>query len=381
MKLLFAIDNLRHGGAQKVLRALLLRLDRGRVEPIIWRLGGGSEIEAWFEELGVPILAYPEWQMRTGLGPARMLAWMFRHRPALAQTFLFHADIAGRVLARAAGVPAVVSSVRATNVDKKPWQFGLDRLTARLAHRVIAVSSATRDFAIAHEGCRPDRTVVIPNGIDLSDYVPGHGREAARAELGYAPGDFVIGTVGRFQEQKGHRFLVEALRRITPDRPRLRAFFVGYGPLEDELRRHVRHAGLADRVRVVGYRRDIPRLLAAMDLFALPSLWEGMSNALLESMAMALPAVATAVDGNLEVVENGVTGVLTPPRDAEALAEALADPADRPDAASEMGRRARERAERRFSLERTVDAYLDLYEDLLARGTGRRIRLREPDHG
>lgn len=381
MKLLFAIDNLRHGGAQKVLRALLRRLDRERVEPFLWRLGGGSEIEAWFEDLGVPILAYPEWQMRTGVGPGRMLAWMLRHRPVLVQTFLFHADIAGRVLGRLARVPAIVSSVRATNVDKRAWQLGLDRLTARMADRVIAVSSATRDFAVAHEGCPPDRTVVIPNGIDLAEYVPGHERAAARAELGYGDDDFVIGTVGRFHEQKGHRYLVEALRRIAPDRPNVRGFFVGYGPLEDELRRHVRDAGLAERVKVLGYRRDIPRLLAAMDLFALPSLWEGMSNALLESMAMALPAVATAVDGNLEVVENGVSGVLCPPRDAEALAEALAEMAQRPDAAAEMGRRARERAESRFSLERTVDAYIDLYEDLLARKTGRRVRLREPDHG
>ena len=384
MRFLFAIDNLRHGGAQKVLRAVLRRLDRRRVLPVIWRLGGGSEIESWYSDLGVPVIAYPEAQMRTGIGPARMLAWMMWRRPVLVQTFLFHADVVGRVLARAAGVPAVVSSVRATNVDKAAWQFLMDRATAPLAHRIIAVSSATRDFALAHEGARPEQTVVIPNGIDLDGLEPGRGRQEARAELGYSEGDFVVGAVGRFHEQKGHAYLVDAVARLAPDYPRLRAFFVGYGPLESRMRAQIARSGLEGRVRLLGYRKDAARLLAAMDAFVLPSLWEGMSNALLEAMAMATPVVATGVDGNLEVVENGRSGILVPPRDSAALASAVRRLMDSPKGAAAMGRRARERVARDFSLRNTTDAYLDLYEELLARKTRiplGRLRLREDANG
>ena len=365
-RFLFAIDNLRHGGAQKVLRAVLARLDREAVEPAIWCLGGTSDIERWYTELDVEVIRYPLWQMRCGIGPIRMLFGMLRRRPVLVQTFLFHADVLGRALSRLAGVPVVVSSVRATNVRKKGWQFLLDRMTAGLADRIIAVSSATRDFAVAHEGARPEKTVVIPNGIDAEAFEPGREREAVRAELGYGEEEFVVGTIGRLTEQKGHVHLLEAVARLVKSRPEVRAFIVGYGPLESALQMRIEALGLGERVRLLGYRTDVARLLAAMDVFALPSLWEGMSNALLEAMAMALPVVATRVDGNVDLVKNGETGILVDRGDEVALADAIATFADDPVRARKMGRAGRERVEREFSLDRTTEAYLGLYEELLS---------------
>jgi len=370
MTFLFAIDNLRHGGAQKVLRAVLARLDRGRVRPVIWRLGGGSDIERWYTDMGVEIVGYPAWQMMSGVGLGRMLAWMRRARPALVQTFLFHADVAGRVLARLAGAPVVISSARATNVDKARWQLWLDRLTAPLAHRIIAVSSATRDFAVAHEGARPGQTLVIRNGIDVEAWTPGQGRAETRAELGYAADDFVVGTIGRMTRQKGHDIMLDAARLAARRNQRVKWFIAGYGPLEQELAARIERDGLAGAVRLLGYRTDVARLLAAMDAFALPSLWEGMPNALLEAMAMGVPAVASAVDGNLELVDNGVTGLLAAPGDAAALAEAVERLAGDGPLAADMVRQARARVEREFRLSQTVEAYIALYERMLTEKLG-----------
>ncbi|HRU04749.1 MAG TPA: glycosyltransferase [Candidatus Brocadiia bacterium] len=374
MTFLFAIDNLRHGGAQKVLCAIIARLDRRKVTPILWRLGGGSDIEKWFTDLGVEIIGYPPWQMWSGLGPARMFARLLRQRPALIQTFLFHADVAGRVMGRLAGAPVVLSSARATNVDKARWQLWLDRLTAPLADQIIAVSSATRDFAVAHEGARPDRTVVIRNGIDVEAWTPGAGRAETRAELGFTGADFVVGTIGRMTRQKGHGVMLEAARLVAARDPHVKWFIAGYGPLEAELRAQIAKAGLGGVVHMLGYRKDVARLLAAMDLFALPSLWEGMPNALLEAMAMGLPAAATAVDGNLELVENGVTGLLTPPSDASAMAQAVERLAADRRLAQDMGRQARARVEREFRLSQTVEAYIALYERLLTEKLGRPVQ-------
>ena len=371
LRLLFAIDNLRHGGAQKVLRAILSRLDRDRVEASIWCLGGTSAIEAWYTELGVQVIRYPTWQMLCGIGLLRMWVRLLVSRPALVQTFLFHADVFGRLLSRMAFVPVVVSSVRATNRRKAWWQFLLDRLTASMADRVIAVSNATREFAIEHEGVSAERTAVIANGIDVDRYVPGEGRDEARAELGYGPEHVVVGTIGRLHEQKGHVYLIDALERLSASHPELRAFIVGYGPLESSLNERIQRLGLADRVRLLGYRTDTARLLAAMDVFVLPSLWEGMPNALLEAMAMGLPVVATGVDGNLDLVADGETGMLIPAGDAEALASAIQCLARDADRAREMGSRGRERAAQQFSLERAIESYLRLYERHIALKTGR----------
>ena len=383
-RLLFAIDNLRHGGAQKVLRAILARLDPGQAQAAIWCLGGTSSIERWYTDLGVQVIRFPAWQMRCGIGLARAYVRLLRWRPALVQTFLFHADVFGRVLARMAAAPVVVSSVRATNRRKAWWQLRLDRLTAPLADRVIAVSGATREFAIAHEGAVPEKTVVIANGIDASGFQPGRNRNEVRAELGYVDSDFVVGTIGRLHEQKGHEYLVSAMARLAATGHRVCAFVVGYGPLEARLQRRIGELGLAERVRLLGYRTDVERLLAAMDLFVLPSLWEGMPNALLEAMAMGLPVVATRVDGNVDLVVDGKTGMLVPTEDVDSLAQAIGQLADDRELARSMGRCGRERVEREFSLARSTDAYLDLYEGLLAEKTGRPARdfgLRKEPHG
>lgn len=377
MRILFLIDNLRPGGAQKALLAILRALQATAAEPVVWCLGGSSRIELDFEAIGVPVLGKPDGFWDTAAEPLALLQYVNQRRISLVQTFLFHSDVVGRTAARCVRllfgpgkIPVVVSSVRATNRGNRPWQYWLQRLTAPLADAFTAVSRETLEFAARREGVRLKRATVIPNGIDLSDWGGLPSKEAARDALDLPRDALVIGAIGRLHEQKGHVHLLDAARRIADAFPRAVFPIAGYGPLRESLAARARELGLADKVRFLGYRQDVKTILAALDVFVLPSLWEGMSNAVLEAMAAARPVVATAIDGNIEQVVPNETGLLVPPGDAAALADALIELCRRPETLHAMGTRGRERVEKIFPLERMTDATIDLYARLLEEKAG-----------
>jgi glycosyltransferase involved in cell wall biosynthesis len=165
-------------------------------------------------------------------------------------------------------------------------------------------------------------------------------------------------------------FLLEAARTVAGQVPFATFLVAGYGPLRERLEEQARQLGVDARVRFLGYRKDTALLLAASDVFALPSLWEGMSNAVLEAMAAGKPVVATTVDGAMDQVLPGETGLLVPPRDADALARALLDLARDSKKARQMGIKGRERVQRGFSLGQMTDAYIELYGRLLREERG-----------
>ena len=190
-------------------------------------------------------------------------------------------------------------------------------------------------------------------------------RDAARAALQISPGAFVIGTIGRLHEQKGHRYLLDAAAAVLRRRTDALFLIAGYGPLRATLEAQASELGIASSVRFLGYRADPAAILAALDLFVLPSLWEGMSNALLEAMAAGLPIVATSVDAAPEQIVHGESGMLVAPANADELAEAITFLSfDRAKAAA-LGRNARERVEAVFPMRRMTQAYLDLYDSMM----------------
>ena len=371
-RILFLIDNLRPGGAQKAVLALCRALRDREIGVAVWRLGGTSEFEEKFQALGVPVLGGSDSVFKLLREPFSLFRHLRRNKVLLVQTFLFYSDIAGRVIGRLARLfggarktPVVVSSVRATNIRNRWWQFALQRATASLADAFTAVSQRTLDFAVEREGVVAERSEVIPNGIDLASWDALPDSQTARAALGLPQNGVVIGAAGRLHAQKGNEFLLAAAKTVLVERSD--AFFViaGYGPLRRRLEAQARSLGIDSQVRFLGFQSDMRTVLAALDIFVLPSLWEGMSNAVLEAMAASKPVVATAVDGNVEQVVDGETGLLVPPADAEALATALLTLLRDSEKAREMGRAGRRRAEREFPLERMIDAHLRLYERLL----------------
>lgn len=241
-----------------------------------------------------------------------------------------------------------------------PRRNRLRRVLAPLVHRFVAVSGDLRRWLIDVVGISERKVIAIPNGVDTGRFADPD-RERGRAALGVDDGVRVIGTVGRLDPVKDHAGLVDAFATLARHRADVVLAIVGEGPARAAVEARIAARGVGDRVRLLGERRDVPVLLGGFDVFALPSLAEGMSNTLLEAMASGLPIVATAVGGNPELVADGATGALVPPGDAVALARALGAYLDDPLPATLHGKAAHERAIARFSLERMAASYRDLY--------------------
>ena len=238
------------------------------------------------------------------------------------------------------------------------------RLHAPLVHRFVALSKHQERYLAERVGIAPRRITQIYNGVDVDRFRP---REAPREE-----GSFTIGTVGRMQDVKDPLNLVEAfllLRRSRPDlAARARLVLVGDGALRAAVESRLREGGAWEAASLPGAREDVAEQLRAIDLFALPSKAEGISNTILEAMATGLPVVATRVGGNPELVEEGRTGLLVPPSDPAGLAAALARYSEDPALAAAHGAAGRERARAEFSLERMVTRYAALYDEGARRG-------------
>jgi glycosyltransferase involved in cell wall biosynthesis len=212
-----------------------------------------------------------------------------------------------------------------------------------------------------------DRVRLIWNGAPLDEFAPVPRERARRVrhELGFPDDALVVGSIGRLNAQKGHRFLVEAAARLLPSRPQVRVLVGGDGDLMAELRQQAEALGIADRVVFAGHRTDVPDLLGALDVFCISSLYEGTPLALFEAMAAGKAIVSTSVDGCREVLEDGVTGVLVPPADAAALASGLDRVLGDTALREGLGRQAL-LASRRYDVRACVDQMQDFYDDLLS---------------
>jgi glycosyltransferase involved in cell wall biosynthesis len=253
----------------------------------------------------------------------------------------------------------------------RPKRILANRLLLGRRDRVVGVGRAVCDALVRNEGIPPGRVGLVYNGIDLGRFANGSSlRATVRRELGLGAEDLVILQVARLDYLKDHATAVRAVRRVARRRPDTRLVLVGEGPEGPKIRDLVGREGLTDHVRFLGLRHDVPRLLAAADLFLLTSISEGIPLTLIEAMAGGVPVVATRVGGVGEVVEDGQTGLLAPAGDDAGLARHLLRLAGAPGEAHEMGRRGRARAEAFFSEGVMHDRYAELYRGMLRGRTG-----------
>ena len=271
----------------------------------------------------------------------------------------------GRVAARRVGAALVLHEHFAD--PRMPFYQGVaDRALAGLTDRAIAVSASTRDFLVRDRHVPADRVRLIWNGAPLDEFAPV-SREAAlalRREVGLPEDALVIGSIGRLNEQKGHRYLLDAAACVLPAVPGSRLLIVGDGDLAAPLREQADRLGIGDRVVFAGHRGDVAAVLGAVDVFCISSTYEGTPLTLFEAMSAGKAIVSTAVDGCREVIDDGVTGVLVPPRDAAALAAALTALLREPERRLARAAAARQ-ASARYDIQRCVDEMQALYDEVL----------------
>jgi glycosyltransferase involved in cell wall biosynthesis len=261
-------------------------------------------------------------------------------------------------------------------VDKPGWQRWLDRRTAFIADRVVVNAEDVMRSAIRKEGVRKEQIVYIPNGV--GSMAPGKSRESMRASLGIPANAKVIGAVGRLHASKGHDVLVAAFARLAAEMPDAYLAIAGDGGLRGRLEQQIADLRLAGRAHLLGVRDDIPDLLGAMDIFAHPSRWEGMPNALMEAMAAGLPVVASSVDGIKTLIRDNETGILVKSGAIGDLAAQLRRLILDDGFAMQLGRRAAQEMKEQFGLDRMCDAYDTLYRNLLRQKTVRIAGKGEP---
>ncbi len=363
---LHIIDGLKIGGAEMQLCQLVRRLRSERYRVTVCYSTPGP-LEAEMAALGVPMFRLPRLARIDPLLLWGMCRVIRRDPPHIVHTHLFKSDFHGRFAARLCGVPLVISSLRnCYGWAKNPLLGRSYGATARFVDRLIAVSEDVRQYAIQYTGVPPEKVVTIDNGVDTRRF---EGQEAAgravREELEIEAAAPVITIVGRLNPQKDHRTFLLAAAQIAQAIPRARFLIVGEGPLLEKLKAQTAELALTPTVIFCGIRRDVPAVMTASNLIVLSSLWEGLPNTVLESMAAARPIVATAVDGTRGVVLDGVTGLLAPPGDPSALARAclriLGDPA----LGTQMGQAGRARVEAHYSIEAMIQQTRQVYESLL----------------
>lgn len=367
LRVLHLITRLPVGGAERLIVGILRNLDPQRIESRVCCIQDRGELADEVEALGIPVISLGLMRKHghdRAVAPA-LVALMREHKIDVLHSHLYHANLYGRLAARRLGIPAIAS---VHNTYSKPrWlRHLLNRYLAGRTYRITAGSTEVRRDILRHDRVPADKVVLLPNAIDLARTESSLTPAEARLRLGCAADDRVIGTVGRLEEQKGQRHLLDAfaLLRAAPEfsGAGLKLLIVGDGRLRDALRAQAEALGIADACRFPGTIGELGDVYRAIDIFVMPSLWEGLSLAMLEAMAAGLPMVATEVGGAREVLGDDRYGKVVPPGDAAALAAAIRALLNDPTGRGELAAAGAARVREHYSVAALARQLTSLYE-------------------
>jgi glycosyltransferase involved in cell wall biosynthesis len=361
----YVIGELGKGGAELQLFHLLRHLDRARFAPQVFVLSAGGYWAEPIRAFGIPVVELPR---RRGADVSRLRRLRGALRacaPDVLQTIRWSGNTYGRLAAAGLGIPRIVASERVLVLERSRWQVRLERLLDRMTHAHLVNCSAIADGLVAREHIARAKIHVIPNGIDVREHAWTLDRAGARAAAGLPAARPIVAQIGRLTPQKDYPTFLRAAALVAAARPDVDFLVVGDGPERVPLEALVRTLGLAARCRFTGLRHDVAAILGCVDVLALASTFEGFPNVILEAMASGAVVVATAVGGSPELVESSETGVLVPPRDPAAMAEAILRVLDRPAWAGRLARAARHMVETTFTVEALATRTMRLYAVLV----------------
>lgn len=348
------------GGVEKQVGRIACGLDRDRFEPVVAWSDRSGPVEDMLKQAGVPVYHLP---LNTQAGHAAAVVRIRELHPDIFHSFSYRKDALDVLAAKAAQAPVIMTTrinFREWDPERRVRDWELER--NRFTDRITAVSEAVAAQCVEVEGVTPDQITVIHNGVEI----PGGDwtDSTLRRELSLPPDLDLIGYAANYRFAKGHDTLLRAFRRVLGQRPGTHLICCGLDVkgTKTGLQALVRELALDSRVSLLDSRPDVETLYRALDVYIHPSASEGFSNSLLEAMAHALPAVASAVGGTPEAVVDGVTGLLVPPADIERLAGAIITLLSDSRLRTAFGQAGRERATRNFSLAVMLDAYARLYD-------------------
>ncbi len=362
IKVVHIVEDLKVGGQEHVIASIVRGLDPKVFDVRVWCTQAGGQVADDLRRDGFPVEVLGLQGIRNLFHVAELRRKMQQVQVDVVHTHAWGGGLIGRFAARSAKVPVVFGHVHGIYNYVSRLHLKIDATLVKWSTGSICCSQAARHFMLSHESVPPEKLVVVYNGIDLSPFKPLAAGERAelRAKARVKPGDIVIGSVGHLETHKGHEFLVQAFRRVLETQPHARLLLVGDGRKRARLEALANELGVMHRTTFAGVRRDVPLLLALMDLFVLPSLNEALGLALIEAMASGVPVVASDVGGIPEVVKHRQTGLLAEPGSASALADAILEMISAPASAQRMRQTALQDCQR-FSVETMVETIAELY--------------------
>lgn len=294
------------------------------------------------------------------------LAWAMKRKKCLLVHFHdAHSAAVGSVAASLAKVPFRIITRRVDFPLKK--NYFSRRKYMKNVDAIIAISEGVKKVLV-EGGVDPENVEVISSGIDFSSFEEDSSaltsKDYLHREFSFAVDDYLVGIVAHLADHKGHQYLIQATKILKQQAPKIKTIIVGEGPLSMELNRQAKELDVEDIIFFLGFRKDIPKILSSLDLFVLSSHLEGMGSSILDAMASRLPVVATKVGGIPEVVINGETGLLVPPRNPSALARAILRLYSDKTLASRLGQKGYELVHRKFSAEAMAEKVVRLYEKI-----------------
>lgn len=358
IKVMHLVLGLKCGGLEKVVIDLADRLNSKGYQNVICCLDEPGELADEAIEKGIKLIKLERPEKGVNLSLFLKLSRLFRKEEIeVLHTHNCAPAIYGAPAAKLAGVSAIINTRHGR--EKKI----VNRFIWNLNDNIIAVSEDAKKEFLKWNHVKEDRVEVIYNGININKY---GGKEVIKDDikmkLNIPSSVVVIGTIGRLSPEKDHHTLLKAFSIIVKSLENVNLVIVGDGILRKDLESYSLELGISEKVIFLGFREDIPDILSIFDLFVLPSETEGVSLTLLEAMAGSKPVVATDVGGNPEVVSNGETGLLVPPRDHERMAKAILHVLKDKELSDSMGGKGLERAVKHFSLDKTADSYGDIYK-------------------
>ncbi|MBI5961164.1 MAG: glycosyltransferase [Chloroflexi bacterium] len=366
LRLLYVIDSLKIGGAEMLLLGMARRyLSEGHEIRIAYFSEGGLHKD--FEALGIPLTRLSQRGLKDPRALTRLVNLIRTYRPDVIHTHLFKSDLVGQIGAALTRVPARISTLHNTSQWRKnPLFSGIMRGVMLPCDRIIAVTQYVRDYAHQWSHYPLSRMIVIENGVDTIRFDPDHTTPLDRqAVWGLAPDSPVIGVIGRLHPAKGHDILLRAAVEIVREVPTAQLIIIGDGELRAALESLSIELSLQDHVVFTGFMRDMPGVMAALDVVVFSSRWEGLPVTLLEAMSMGRPVVATSVGGIPDVLTHETNGLLVLPDNPAALAQEVLRILRDVTLAGRLGKSAQETICERYSADVMVQRIMKLYREIL----------------
>jgi glycosyltransferase involved in cell wall biosynthesis len=366
----FASEPVR-GGAEEHMLTLLRQLDRTRYRPLLAAHPGLLELLR--DDLPKDVASFPvELRGPRDFAGARHFMRILRaQRVAIVHSHMFQSSRLASPLAWAARTRAIIETPHIREHWRKGWlkgNFVIDRMVGRFVSKYIAVSRANAEYLVNEKRLPRDKVVVVRNGIAVERFDPTHvAPPGMRARIGLAPDAPIVLVLARLEPQKGHCVLLDAWLAVLEAFPRARLICLGEGALRDALETQAASLGIATAVTFPGYQANVTDWLALADFTVLPSFFEGLPLAAIESLAAGRPVIASAVDGTSEVVIPETTGLLVPAGATGPLTEAICRLLGSPEFAQKLGHTGRKLVEREFSQSRQVVETEAVYETALGR--------------